>query len=284
MLVISLAVCADHKKEAQKAAPRGRCGRNEDMDLKDIKNKETLQQKIKDLTDSYYNDLIALTENDETYKKAALLFYWLRDYKNSLKREKNFDAAYLPNFYKGNIVSVNLGFNLGSELGGKHYAIVLRDSSTANPALNILPLSSIKPSKPVEKLKSNEIFLGNEIYRLLSAKCSSLLEVTRNEEATLQAILDTLDKDGKDNATAEIAIRKMAKLYVNNEQIKKTKAELAHLKKGSYARLDQIRIISKMRLYQPTDSYSALHGIRISADAMRKIEKALIDFYGITVD
>ena len=65
---------------------------------------------------------------------------------------------------------------------------------------------------------------------------------------------------------------------------KKTKAELTHLKKGSYARLDQIRIISKMRLYQPTDSYSALHGIRISADAMRKIEKALIDFYGITVD
>ena len=70
--------------------------------------------------------LIDLVDNPITYKKSALLYYWLRDYKNYIKNENTFNPKYYPEFYRGSIVNINFGFNLGSELGGLHYAIVYK--------------------------------------------------------------------------------------------------------------------------------------------------------------
>lgn len=116
----------------------------EKVDLKLLSNKqELLRQKdafIKDL-DTLFNDLI---NDDTSYKRAALLYYWLRDYKNYIKNEKKFDYKYLPAYQRGNIVNVNLGYNLGSESGGMHFAVVLAESRVTNPNITITPLKSKK--------------------------------------------------------------------------------------------------------------------------------------------
>lgn len=57
------------------------------MDFKDIKNKKALQDVIPTLMESYKKNLLDLSEsgNPSDYKKAALLFYWLRDYQNMIQ-------------------------------------------------------------------------------------------------------------------------------------------------------------------------------------------------------
>ena len=92
------------------------------MDLKDIQNKQSLDIKVQSLLSDFQQ-----------------LF---TDYKNYIKNETTFNPKYYPDFKRGNIVNLNLGFNLGSELGGLHYGIVLQNSNRRNPNLVIVPLSS----------------------------------------------------------------------------------------------------------------------------------------------
>lgn len=47
-----------------------------------------------------------------------------------------------------NLIKVNLGFNIGSELGGLHYCVVLnKKDNQKNGVLNIVPLTSKKENK-----------------------------------------------------------------------------------------------------------------------------------------
>ena len=46
---------------------------------------------------------------------------------------------------RGNVIWVNFGFNIGSEFGGKHPALILKNTQSA---IFVLPLSSQQPSNP----------------------------------------------------------------------------------------------------------------------------------------
>ena len=59
------------------------------MDLKLPENKQHLELKIKDLLKDYDDLFSQLCTDATTYKKSALLYYWLRDYKNYVKNESN---------------------------------------------------------------------------------------------------------------------------------------------------------------------------------------------------
>ena len=48
-----------------------------------------------------------------------------------LKREVNFAPFFFKKYSRGDIVKVNLGFNIGSEQGGLHYAIVVEDNEAS---------------------------------------------------------------------------------------------------------------------------------------------------------
>lgn len=119
------------------------------MNYKNKENKkEFLQFKNKTLT-KIKNFLDSEIEAD--YKKSVLLTYWFNDYISYLKQEKTFNPVYFPIYDRGSVIQVDLGFNLGNEYGGLHYAIVLnRKDSKQNPVLTVVPISSIK------KIKSGE--------------------------------------------------------------------------------------------------------------------------------
>lgn len=71
---------------------------------------------------------------------------WFNDYFSMFNNPTVFHKDDLPDFKRGNIVLVKLGFNIGKEFGGRHYCIVLRDSSVNNKRVLILPITSKKPS------------------------------------------------------------------------------------------------------------------------------------------
>lgn len=83
--------------------------------------------------------------NSQEYKTSHLLAYWINDYANYHDEEKTFDTGKLIVFKRGNIIKVNLGFNIGHELGGLHYCVVLdKYDNPKNGTLNVIPLTSKK--------------------------------------------------------------------------------------------------------------------------------------------
>ena len=131
------------------------------MDYKLKENKESLVKAKDALISDLDSMFTTMIDSDEKYKKAALLYYWLRDYKNYIKNEDRFDHSYLPAFKRGDIININFGFNLGSEHGGMHYGIVLADSIKKNPVVTVVPLKSPKEHA---KLYYTDVDLSNELF------------------------------------------------------------------------------------------------------------------------
>ena len=159
------------------------------MDFKDPTNKEELKNKINSTIEEYRDLLINLTDDPNTYKKSALLYYWLRDYKNYIKNEDTFDPKYYPEFYRGSIVNINFGFNLGSELGGLHYAIVLKDSNKKNPNITVVPLTSLKRDKDIKELRPTELYLGQELYFKIQRKIFNTISFINSSLKSCHGIL-----------------------------------------------------------------------------------------------
>lgn len=211
--------------------------KNDKEKLKDFKN-IVIQQ-----IDEFLNN-----EIEQDTKKTSNLVYWLRDYKNYLKQEKTFKARYLPLYRQGSIVQVNFGFNIGVELGGLHYAVVLSNNDNVkNESLIVVPLSSMKDGKTVRDLKKSEVYLGNEIYNLLELKIFKL----KNELYQSAMRGDELKK----------------KLQILDDCIKK----FSKMKKGSYAKTSQITTISKIRVRDPLNRESPLYNIVINKELQEKI-------------
>ena len=72
-------------------------------------------------------------------------FEWLSVKTELLNNEFSFDPAVLPYYKRGEVILINLGFNIGEEYGGKHYAIVLRDSRKKHGKIFVLPITSQVP-------------------------------------------------------------------------------------------------------------------------------------------
>ncbi len=50
------------------------------------------------------------------YKKSDLLAYWINDFANYHDNEKTFDSTKLKRYKRGDIIKVNLGFNVGRRI------------------------------------------------------------------------------------------------------------------------------------------------------------------------
>lgn len=244
------------------------------MDFKKKENEEEFI-KFKDNTLKDINDLLEL-ETKTNYKRSVLITYWLNDYRKYLKQEKTFSSNYLPIYKRGSIVQVNLGFNIGNEEGGMHYAIVLNKSDNKdNPILTVIPLSSIKPNK---KWYKTDVNLGTEIYMLIENKIKVLTE----------SASETIDKVNKvfNESKSEISnetTRTLRKLIKNAEMdidlANRCSQKIKSLKKGSYAVCNQITTVSKIRIKDPIKPDSPMYDIQISDELMNKTDKTVINTF-----
>lgn len=62
-------------------------------------------------------------------------------------KEKTFMKKYEKEYLPGEIINIDLGFNIGREYGGEHYGVVFRKSSIMQNTIYVIPLTSVKKQK-----------------------------------------------------------------------------------------------------------------------------------------
>lgn len=214
-----------------------------------ISNKDEALKKL----DNSFIKHIELSE----YKKSNLLAYWIKDFSKYHDEEKTFSPSSLKHFKRGDIVKVNLGFNIGNELGGLHYCIVINNNDTINSGtLNVIPLSSIKENKIYNN--STCINLGDELYSLLTEKYN--LEFTK-----------TMSEFNKIKSLENISTDAIMNLSKKINYLKKLETELSNMKHGSIAYVHQFTTISKQRIFKTP----ILSGIKLSSTSLDKLDEKI---------
>ena len=194
------------------------------------------------------------------YKKSELLAYWIHDFAEYHDEERTFNIAKSGIYSRGDVIKVNLGFNIGNELGGLHYCIVLNKyDNTRNGALNIIPLTSRKDNK---KYDSSSVNLGKELYNIFQSKIEK-------EKLKLQQILVELEK------IKNIPINIQSTIEKEQKYIAKMEKEIGKMQKDSIALINQISTISKQRIFKDT----VRRNVKISNNSLDLIDKQIIKFF-----
>lgn len=202
--------------------------------------------------------MLIYLEKEETAAKADKLSYWLEDYSRFLNFEDSFNPAYLKSYKRGDIIKVNLGYNIGNEEGGLHYCCVV-DKCNANSSgvITVIPLTSYKG----KKIHFSSVFLGNEIYKNFRDKYDKLmLEFSKK--------INSINIEHSRPEEIHSAL-------VDLNFIKKMDDEMVKMKKGSVALVSQITTISKQRIYDPQKNGDILSGLRLSEKSLDLINNKL---------
>ena len=261
-------------------------------------HKKLALSQMEKLLDEYITD-----DNPKHLKKANLISYWLENYVEYIRREENFVPAHLKRYERGDIIKVNFGFNIGSEYGGLHYAIVLDKVNAKNsPVITVVPLTSFTEGDSVHE---NDVFLGNELYTKLQLKIRGLKQTVSSEKqknaalkSSIQHLLNMLEPllnevattddiasikiNDEQEAIMEQAIKQLETIQEQEKNIQKQEIllnnvskEISKMKAGSVALPNQITTISKQRIYNPKNSYDVLHGVKLSPDGLDKLSEGL---------
>lgn len=270
-----------------------------------IQHKKKAMRKLNLLLESYIN-----SSEKTLLKKTDLMSYWIEEFSDYIKEERNFDPKHLKAYKRGDVIKLNFGFNVGSEYGGLHYAVVINNKNHRNsPVLTVIPLTSLKSTE--DQIHPDDVFLGNEIYKALKLKYDTIsqtlereqletdeyqkafsiaYEIAKNKVESLQASASdspTFEQDLQDAQKYITALRKIGEILnqkiadntASKQQLDKIGAEIAHMKSGSIALVSSIMTVSKMRIYDPRNARGVLNGIRLSEDGMEKINKKLKDLF-----
>ena len=194
------------------------------------------------------------------YKKSDLLAYWINDFAEYHDEEGTFDISKSGMYSRGDVIKVNLGFNIGNELGDLHYCIVLNKyDNTRNGALNVIPLTSRKDGK---NYYLSSVNLGKELYNVFKEKIEK-------EKQKLQQILYELEK------IDDVPINIQNIIEKEQKYIKKMENEISKMKKDSIALINQITTISKQRIFKDT----VRRNVKISGESLDLIDKQIIKFF-----
>lgn len=239
--------------------------------------------------DSLLESLIAkpapTKETDTDYmKKAALISKWIKQYTNYISFEDIFTPKKCISYNRGDIVFANFGFNIGSEFGGEHYAVVIDKENDRNSStVTVIPLSSYKPEKEIHP---NDLYLGNELFNQMQLKQKTIISHLKEQCAKNKLLLEVIKttfSSNPENEEIEVLLNeletKQRELELEIEKAEKLKLELLSLKQGSIAKVQQITTISKMRIYNPKYSSDSLYGIRFSTETMSSINNKIKDFF-----
>lgn len=245
-----------------------------ESEIRDHKNKSI------QILDSYLESLIQTNP-----KKADLISYWLHTYANYLNFEESFDPKKNKNYERGDVVRVNLGFNIGSEHGGRHYAVVLDvHNFHSSPIISIIPLSSSDGSN----IHSSSVFLGDDIFKKINSKLIGMQQAYRVELSELKQEQHKYEEDSysqNDNQREAARISekllkdRVKELHEKQKDLNALKSEISHMKPGSVALVSQITTISKIRIEDPVNLRGVLNGIKISSENLDLIDDKIKELF-----
>lgn len=217
---------------------------------------------------SNYLDTLINSNDPKLKSKADKLCYWIEDWLTFLDFEPHFSAISLRRYKRGEIVKVHLGFNVGSEEGGLHYAVVLdKNNPKSSPVVTIVPLTSVKPTTDITHLRPGSIYLGNELFVSLNAKLSTSTRSLRSHYEQLKQFSSTLHG----NATQETITAVKNEIDSLESEItfaERLRDEISKMKRGSIALVNQITTISKIRIYDPKTDHDLLSNIKLSNEKL----------------
>ena len=181
-------------------------------------------------------------------------------------------------------------------------------NAQSSPVITVIPLTSVKDNGPIH---NNNVELGNELYRLLKIKYDTINQTLKEEQeeilTTIQAfsalisltddvILELADCDkGSTEFSQKLLTGQQyldAAKYLQTEWEQKQKhnqeeqdylnkigKEIAQMKEGSIALVNQITTVSKIRIFDPRNLKGVLSGISLSEESMEKINDKLKELY-----
>lgn len=118
----------------------------------------------KNLTEDELNNVLAVVKNMITSlapKQQRIMSEWLETWCEYIGHEKTFRPQKLKYYKRGEIVLAHFGYNIGSELGGAHYAIIVENNNNnSNNIVTVVPLSSLGDGKTEKDLHHSEVYLG----------------------------------------------------------------------------------------------------------------------------
>lgn len=218
-----------------------------------------------DKLDYYLKELID-TKDESKIKKAQLISYWIKDYCKYLKAEETYNPKLQENYKRGDVIKVNLGFNIGNEEGGLHYAIVVNNPTKSSGTVTIIPLTSKKENA---KYNSATVNLGYDIIKNLEEKLLKTMEqLLKIQEELNEDILE------KTNKTKNKELNKI--ITELNKYIKESKKLKLN---ESIALVGNIVTVSKQRIYTPTIQNKFLKGVKLSEEQLDLIDKKIIELY-----
>ena len=191
----------------------------------------------------------------------------------------------MKEYSRGDIVKINLGFNVGNEEGGLHYCVVLdKKNAKSYSTLTIVPLSSVKNTTKTNK---TSVFLGEEIYNSLVDKCNDLIKKGQNEIQIIKQEIQELkvfpENTDEEKIIKEYRINALNEKLISNQEnlelIFKINEELSQMKRGTIALVNQITTISKQRIYNPKTDLDILSGIKLSDEKMALIDNKIKKLY-----
>lgn len=240
------------------------------------KTKEELtkhkEDSIKFLSD--YLDSLIDSDDSKLLGKVDKLSYWIKDWTTFLNYETEFKPSSLRRYKRGEIIKVHLGFNIGSEEGGLHYAIVLdKNNSRNSPVVTVVPLTSVKPKTDINHLHKGNLFLGNELFTSLNSKCALIDRTLRNELNDLTSKVNSPDWTPEESEKIKIRLDEATKKF---ELLKKLSAEINKMKRGSIALTGQITTISKIRIYDPKTNMDVLSNVKLSNEKLDLIDNEIL--------
>jgi mRNA interferase MazF len=178
-----------------------------------------------ELTDAEIDSMFSNFRNkfkDLHPKQQNILRDWFGIWGQYISFEYTFDPKKNGYYKRGDIVFAHFGYNIGSELGGKHYAVVVEnDNNNASKTVVVVPISSIDNNRE-KPLHSSEVYLGEVIpgskvksYAMpMQIRAISKLRIIKSK---------TLKKYGKIAITSKQLSeidKKIINLYTKNLDIK----------------------------------------------------------------
>ena len=196
-----------------------------------------------------------LTES--TNRRFTHLSDWLLFKSNIFINENIRRSCSFQKYKRGSIVLVRFGENIGYELSGNHFGIVMtKDDNTKNGLLTVIPLSS----KDKKRYICLEELIIDTITPLVAKSVEDIVE----------------DVSKCDSNTSEEQLRMLS---TNLDVLKRTIEKYVKYDKKTFAMISNITSVSKFKVIKPISKFDPIGKMKVSDHILDLLDEAFIKEY-----
>lgn len=178
-------------------------------------------------------------------------------------------------YERGRIVKINFGLNIGAELSGPHYALVLtKNDNPISQKLTVIPFTS--------KNGKNHLRVHFNVSKeLISYLAFNHVKYVSNVEETNFNIFIPFIAGQRFPVTHHPSYRnpKILLSSADKEKVFKKITNLTRkMKSINYLKLDNITTVSKFRIFKPSYELDPLKNLRVYPEDMEFIDKEISSY------